>query len=102
MAMTGKVFPVRTCLRPQPGELLQESRDIAAAHRCSDIFSPPPGGSEVTSQVERDSSIDTKIAPRLTRIAASSGRGAAPCIVASRMVGQQLILKKDQPLSTGP
>ncbi len=86
--MTGKVFPVRACAFAL--SLANRSRSPVISPlrtECLDIFSPPPGDSEVTSQVERDSSIDTKIAPRLTRIAASSGQGAAPCIVASRKVG---------------
>jgi hypothetical protein len=35
-----------------------------------DIFSPPPGDSEVSSHFERLSSIETKMAPRSTRMAA--------------------------------
>jgi hypothetical protein len=35
-----------------------------------DILSPLPGDNEVISQVERDSSRDTKMAARLTSIAA--------------------------------
>src|SRR4029079_3712363 len=49
---------------------------------CFDIFSPPPGESEVMTQVERLSSRDTKIALRSVRIAAcSSGRGERACMV---------------------
>ena len=45
---------------------------------CLDIFSPAPGESEVTTQVERLSSKDTKIAPRLIRMAAGdSGKADA-------------------------
>jgi hypothetical protein len=36
---------------------------------CFDIFSPPPGDSDVISQVERLSSSETKIAPRSVRTA---------------------------------
>jgi len=36
---------------------------------CFDIFSLPPGNSDVISQVERLSSNETKIAPRLLRMA---------------------------------
>ena len=39
---------------------------------CFDIFSPPPGESDVINQVERLSSNETKIAPRLVRIAVGS------------------------------
>ncbi|WP_206664783.1 hypothetical protein, partial [Dankookia rubra] len=50
---------------------------------CLDIFSPLPGESEVTSQVERDSSRDTKMAARVTSIAAGAEQGADVGIVAS-------------------
>jgi hypothetical protein len=36
---------------------------------CFDIFSPPPGDSDVISQVDRLSSNETKIAPRSVRMA---------------------------------
>jgi hypothetical protein len=39
---------------------------------CFDIFSPPPGASEVMTQVERLSSRDTKIALRSVRTAVCS------------------------------
>src|SRR5271166_291924 len=53
-----------------------------------DIVSPPPGDREVVSQVERLSSSETKIAPRLVWIAVwSSGRGSAAGTVASRVMG---------------
>jgi len=45
-------------------EALQQSGDIAARTECFDIFSPPPGDSDVISQVERLSSNEMKIAPR--------------------------------------
>jgi hypothetical protein len=40
---------------------------------CFDIFSPP-GESDVINQVERLSSNETKIAPRLVRIAVGSAK----------------------------
>ena len=49
-----------------------------------DIFSPPPGDRDVISQARRDSSSETKIAPRSVRIAACAGRGASSGIIASR------------------
>src|SRR5215210_477852 len=56
---------------------------------CLDIFSPPPGASEVMTQVERLSSRDTKIALRSVRIAAcSSGRGQRARMVAPAWVVQ--------------
>jgi hypothetical protein len=36
---------------------------------CFDIFSPPPGESDVISLLERLSSNETKIAPRSVRMA---------------------------------
>jgi hypothetical protein len=44
---------------------------------CFDIFSALPGDSEMTSQVDRLSSNETKIAPRSVRTTAgTSGRSA--------------------------
>ena len=66
-----------------------------------DIFSPVPGDSEVTSQLERLSSSETKIAPSCERIAAVSVRGGQTSSVASRVVDEQpQFLIKDRPLST--
>ena len=50
---------------------------------CLDILSPPPGESEVTSHFERDSSNETNIAARSTRIAAGALVLLA-CILTSR------------------
>src|SRR6267154_4199575 len=70
---------------------------------CFDIFSPPPGDSDVISQVERLSSNETKIAPRSVRIAVgASGRSAAICMVASRVGGSNLTLPEYRSLSTSP
>ena len=53
---------------------------------CFDIFSPPPGDKDVISHFDRLSSIETKIAPRSTRIAAGrSERFAAAGMVSSRV-----------------
>src|SRR5665811_1923330 len=55
---------------------------------CFDIFSPPPGDSDVISQVDRLSSNETKIAPRSVRIAVGAwGRSVIICMVASRVGG---------------
>src|SRR5712672_2233532 len=55
---------------------------------CFDIFSPPPGDSDVISQVDRLSSNEMKIAPRSVRIAVSAwGRSVIICMVASRVGG---------------
>ena len=56
-----------------------------AGTECLDIFSPAPGDREVISQALRDSSIETKIAPRSVRIAACAGRGASLSIIGSRV-----------------
>jgi hypothetical protein len=64
----------RPCFLPKLRKALQEPGDIAATHRCFDIFVPPPGDSDVISQVERLSSNETKIAPRLVWIAFGSSR----------------------------
>src|SRR5437763_15943438 len=62
-----------------------------------DIFSPPPGASEVMTQVERLSSRDTKIALRSVRIGAcSSGRGQRACMVAPEWVVQHPHSAKEQ------
>src|SRR5205814_9959657 len=49
------------------------------------IFSLAPGDRDVISQALRDSSIETKIAPRSARIAACAGRGASSGIIAARV-----------------
>src|SRR5208282_1338082 len=70
---------------------------------CFDIFSPPPGDSDVISHVDRLSSNETKIAPRSVRIAVgASGRSATVCMVASRVGGSNLTLPEYRSLSTSP
>src|SRR3974390_688317 len=70
---------------------------------CFDIFSPPPGDSDVISHVDRLSSNETKIAPRSVRIAVgASGRSATVCMVASRVGGSNLTLPEYRLLSTSP
>ena len=44
---------------------------LPAATACFDIFSPFPGSNDVISQVERESSIETKIAARFVWIVVS-------------------------------
>src|SRR5689334_9192270 len=67
-----------------PGTRLgQHGFGSTLASACLDIFSPAPGDSEVISQALRDSSIETKIAPRSVRIAACAGRGASLSIIGS-------------------
>jgi hypothetical protein len=67
-----------------------------------DIFSPLPGDSEVTSQFERESSSEMKIAASLTSMAAWTGLYADADIVASRLAVSGYILLNRLPLSTGP
>ena len=43
----------------------QQRRDVPARTECFDIFSAEPGDSDVTSQMERLSSKEMKIAARL-------------------------------------
>ena len=54
----------------------------------------PPGDSDVTSQALRDSSSETKIAPRSVRIAAGASRGASSGMFASRVGGPATSLSK--------
>jgi hypothetical protein len=55
---------------------------------CFDIFSPPPGDSEVISQLERLNSNETKIAPRSVWIAVNGPDLSAPrFMVSSKMDG---------------
>src|SRR6516164_6537794 len=57
---------------------------------CFDIFSPPPGDSEVISQLERLNSNETKIAPRSVWIAVNGSDLSAPMfMVSSKMNGSE-------------
>ena len=67
-----------------------------AGRVCLDIFSPPPGDSDVISQVERLSSIETKIAPRSLRMAPDVSRRL------DRVGGCNLTLPERRSLSTAP
>src|ERR1700737_4553466 len=68
-----------------------------------DIFSPPPGDSDVISHVDLLSSNEMNIAPRSLRIAfGASGRSAAVCMVVSRVGGRNLTLPERRSLSTSP
>src|ERR1700687_2069404 len=70
MTTNGKTFPVlarvffRSCAKRSNSSATSPPRTT-----CFDIFSPPPGDSDVISQVDRLSSNETKIAPRSVRIA---------------------------------
>ena len=89
ITMIGKLGPIRarafswSCTK-------RFSRPATSPPRteCFDIFSPPPGDSDVIIQVDRLSSNETKIAPRSVRIAVSArGRSGTTCMVASRVGG---------------
>src|SRR5947208_6124303 len=86
MTIIGKPWPVRAAALRLSSANRRSSPDTSlAGTECLDIFSPPPGDRDVISQVLRDSSSETKIAPRSVRIAACAGRGASSGIVASRV-----------------
>jgi len=79
--------------RPQPRlllklcEALQQPAHIAAMHCCFDIFSPPPGDSEVISQLDRLNSSETKIAPRSVRIAVGASSWSVVMFMVSSKIG---------------
>src|SRR5580704_11620515 len=75
MTMIGKDCPLRAnafCLSPE--KRASSAAMSPADTLCFDILSPPPGDSDVISQVERLSSNETKIAPRLVSMALGSSR----------------------------
>jgi len=81
----------------------QQRTGIPAGTLCFDIFSPLPGDSEVITQLERLSSIETKIAPRSLRIAlGASGRSGLICMVLSRVGRCNRTLPERRSLSTSP
>src|SRR5271167_3423475 len=104
MTTNGKTFPVlaRAFSRSR-AKRSSSSATSPPRTTCFDIFSPPPGDSEVISHVDRLSSNETKIAPRSVRIAVgASGRSATVCMVASRVGGSNLTLPKCRSPSTSP
>src|SRR5208283_2623263 len=104
MTTIGKDSPVRAHAFFLSSEKRASSAAISPADTlCFDIFSPPPGDSDVISHVDRLSSNETKIAPRSVRIAVgASGRSATVCMVSSRVGGSNLTLPKCRSLSTPP
>src|ERR1700691_3870685 len=104
MTTNGKTFPVLTNAFSRSRAKCSSSPATSPPRTtCFDIFSPPPGDSDVTSHVDRLSSNETKIAPRSVRIAVgASGRSATICMVASRVGGSNLTLPKCRSLSTSP
>src|SRR3974390_2873473 len=104
MTTNEKTFPVlarvfsRSCAKRSNSPVTSPPRTT-----CFDIFSPPPGDSDVISHVDRLSSNETKIAPRSVRIAVgASGRSATVCMVASRVGGSNLTLPEYRLLATSP
>src|SRR3954453_22585239 len=84
MTMIGKSRPVRAAaLRLSSANRCSSPDTSLAGTECLDIFSPAPGDRDVISQVLRDSSIETKIAPRSVRIAACGDWGAPLSIFGS-------------------
>ena len=88
----GKASPrPRLRLPLQVGKSRQERRDVPPGTECLDILSPPPGNSDVTSQVDRLSSSDTKIASRFVQmVVRASGRPATFCMPISRKVSSAI------------
>src|SRR5271157_4383012 len=88
MTMIGNDLPVRAnafCLISE--KRASNAPMSPAGTLCFDIFSLLPGDSDVISQVERLSSIETKIAPRSLRMAlGASDRSAIACMAVSRVV----------------
>src|SRR5258705_631711 len=102
MTTNGKTFPVlalvfsRSCAKRSSSPATSPPRTT-----CFDIFTPPAADSHVISHVDRLSSNETKIAPRLVRIAVgASDRSATVCMVASRVGGSNLTLSERRLLST--
>ena len=84
-------------------EALQQPGASPPRSECFDILSPPPGDSDVISQIDRLSSNETKIAPRSVRIAVGVwGWSATICMVASRVRFSNLTLPERRSLSTYP
>src|SRR6267143_1707240 len=104
MTTNGKTYPVLVCVFFRICAKRSSSPPTSPPRiTCFDIFSPPPGDSDVISHVDRLSSNETKIAPRSVRIAVgASGRSATVCMVASRVGGSNLTLPECRSLSTSP
>jgi hypothetical protein len=69
MTTIGKDFPVRAHAFLLSSEKRASSAAISPAETlCFDIFSPPPGDSDVANQVDRLSSNEMNIAQRSARI----------------------------------
>src|ERR1700676_5713515 len=87
MTMMGNVFPLPAnpfCLRTE--KRVSSVQTSPPGTECFDIFSPPPGDSEVISQLERLNSNETKIAPSSVWIAVN-GSDLSAFMVSSKMDG---------------
>ena len=88
MTISGKTFPVRarafslSCKKRSSSRLTSPPRTA-----CFDIFSPPPGDSEVISQLDRLNSSETKIAPRSVRIAVGASSWSVVMFMVSSKIG---------------
>jgi hypothetical protein len=86
MTMKGKDLPIRASAFSLSCDKRASSAGMSpAGTECFDIFSPPPGDSDVINQIERLNSTEAKIASRLVWIAVGCfGRSTATCMVVSR------------------
>ena len=85
--MIGRHRPVRACaFLFSSAKQLSIPATSPPATICFDIFSPPPGDSEVINHFDQLSSNETNIAPRSTQIAlGASARWAATRMLTSRI-----------------
>src|SRR5271157_4646774 len=104
MTTIGKDFPVRSdAFRFSSEKRASSAATSPARTECFDIFSAEPGDSDVTSQMERLSSKEMKIAARLDWMAVgASGRSATLGMVVSRVSVRNLTLPERWSLSTSP
>src|SRR5580693_4721659 len=91
MTTIGKDFPVRSdAFRLSSEKRASSAATSPARTECFDIFSPPPGVSDVINQTERLNSKEMKIAARRVWIAVGvSARSASFGMVVSRVGGSQ-------------
>src|SRR5208337_5596583 len=104
MTTIGKDFPVRSdAFRFSSEKRASSAATSPALTECFDIFSAEPGDSDVTSQMERLSSKEMKIAARLVWMAVgASCRSATAGMVVSRVSVRNLTLPERRSLSTSP
>src|SRR5215213_1076184 len=103
MTTIGKLLPVRACAFAR-SVLKRFKRPFTSplSIECLDILSPLPGDSEVITHLPRDSSRETKIAARVTSMAARATPDSIADIVVSRMLAGGQYRAQPPPLSTGP